>query len=309
MAPGIWTANSGRAHSDLGGQYIIQAPQGLILIDPNAGLSIEQNWARIAGAGLDPHQVRYVLLTHEHGDHAPGAYLWRVLTGAQVVASAETAYILQHHIPNGTGYGFHPPIPVDIQLQEDRELDLAGLKVRGVRLPGHTYGSMGWMFEKDGKRYVAIGDLIMPGGVLGYAGSINFSPQDVLASLEKLGQLKPDAILPGHGPTGDPAPYLQGIEVGAATGWGKMTPRQPDPFYGFASRDYLVVGWLEPIQSAAFGDIDGDGQPDVALLTATAAGSQVKLYLNRSRGPVSSRPAGPVARSLRDRFELPRTTS
>ena len=294
VAPGIWTANTGRAHSDLGGQYVIEAPQGLILIDPNAGLSIEQNWARIAGAGLDPRQVRYVLLTHEHGDHAPGAYLWRVLTGAQVVASAEIAYTLQHHIPNGTGYGFHPPVPVDIALKEDGELDLAGLKVRGVRLPGHTYGSMGWMFDKDGKKYVAIGDLIMPGGVLGYSGSINFSPDDVLASLEKLGRLQPDAILPGHGPTGDPAPYLKGIEVGEATGWGKMTPRKPDPFYGFASRDYLVVGWLENIQSSAFGDVDGDGRPDVALLTSAAEGSEVKIYLNQG-GRFGQTPDGAVA--------------
>lgn len=294
VAPGIWTANGGRTHSDMGGQYVIEAPQGLILIDPNAGLSIEQNWARIAGAGLDPRQVRYVLLTHEHGDHAPGAYLWRVLTGAQVVAGAETAYTLQHHIPNGTGYGFHPPVPVDVVLEEDRELDLAGLKVRGIRLPGHTYGSMGWMFEKDRKQYAAIGDVIMPGGVLGYSGSINFSPDDVLASLEKLGQLQPDAILPGHGPTGDPAPYLKGSEVGEATGWGKMTPRKPDPLYGFGSRDYLVVGWLEQIQSAAFGDVDGDGRPDVALLTTAEEGSQVKIYLNQD-GRFGQSPDGTIA--------------
>jgi len=131
---------------------VIEAPDGLLLIDPNAGLSFAQNWARIEGAGLDPRRVRYVLLTHEHGDHAPGAYLWRVVTGAQVVAGAEAAYSLQHHIPYGSGYGFHPPQPVDIAVSEDCELDLAGLKVRAIRTPGHTYGSMGWMFEKDGRR-------------------------------------------------------------------------------------------------------------------------------------------------------------
>ena len=75
LGPGIWRTNGGMAHSDMGGQYLIKAPQGLILIDPNAGASFEQNWARIAGAGLDPMQLKYVLLTHEHGDHAPGAYL------------------------------------------------------------------------------------------------------------------------------------------------------------------------------------------------------------------------------------------
>jgi len=282
IAPGAWSANGGRTHSDLGGQYVIKAPRGLILIDPNAGLSLEQNWARLEGAGLDPKQVRYVLLTHEHGDHAPGAHLWRVLTGAQVAAGAEAAYSLQHHIPTGTGYGFHPPQPVDIVVKEDTELDLAGLKIRAIRLPGHTYGSMGWAFQQEGKTWVAIGDLIMPGGTLGYFGSINFSAEDVLASLRKLARLNPDGILPGHGPSGDPTPYVaKGIAVGEATGWGKMTPQRPDPLYGFARRDYLVVGWREPIQSAAFGDIDGDGRPDVAILTTAPKGSQVKIYLNR----------------------------
>ncbi len=47
IAPGIWTSGGGSTHSDLGGQYVIQAPQGLILVDPNAGLSFAQYWARI----------------------------------------------------------------------------------------------------------------------------------------------------------------------------------------------------------------------------------------------------------------------
>jgi hypothetical protein len=148
LAPGVWWTNGGLAHSDMGSQLVVQAPQGLLLVDPNAGASFEQNWAKIEAAGLDPRQVKYVLLTHEHGDHAPGAYLWRVITGAQVVAGAEAAYLLQHHIPGGTGYGFHPPQPVDIAVTQDTELELAGLKVRCLRLPGHTYGSMGYAFAR-----------------------------------------------------------------------------------------------------------------------------------------------------------------
>jgi hypothetical protein len=163
LMPGVWRTNGGLAHSDMGSQLVVQAPQGLLLIDPNAGASFEQNWAKIESAGLDPRQVKYVLLTHEHGDHAPGAYLWRLITGAQVVAGAEAAYLLRHHIPGGTGYGFHPPQPVDIAITQDTELELAGLKVRCLRLPGHTYGSMGYAFETDGRLCVATGDLIMPG--------------------------------------------------------------------------------------------------------------------------------------------------
>jgi glyoxylase-like metal-dependent hydrolase (beta-lactamase superfamily II)/outer membrane protein assembly factor BamB len=281
LGPGIWRTNGGLAHSDMGSQILIEAPQGLILIDPNSAASFEQNWARIAGAGLDPGQVKYVLPTHEHGDHAPGASLWRVVTGAQVVATAEMAYILQHHIPGGTGYGFHAPVATDVVLTEDKELDLAGLKVKAIRLPGHTSGSMGYVFQKEGKTYVATGDLIMPGGVLGYSGSLDFSALDVLNSLKKLAALGPDVVLGGHG-GGPPDNFIAaGIEAGEATGWSRMPPPKPNPLYRFSQTNYLVAAWLEPIVSAAYGDVDGDGRPDVAVLVPKGRGSAVKIYLNR----------------------------
>jgi glyoxylase-like metal-dependent hydrolase (beta-lactamase superfamily II) len=265
----------------MGNQILVEAPRGLILIDPNSAASFEQNWARIQGAGFDPMQVKYVLPTHEHGDHAPGAYLWRVITGAQVVASAEMAYVLRHHLPGGTGYGFHPPVPVDIVLTEDQDLDLAGLKVRAMRLSGHTYGSMGYAFQKSGRTYVATGDLIMGGGVLGYFGSLDFCAADVLKSLKKLAVLRPDMVLGGHG-YGDPDNFIAaGIAAGEATGWSKMTPPKPNPLYGFTQSNYLVAAWREPILSAAYGDVDGDGRPDVAVLLPKRKGSAVKIYLNQ----------------------------
>jgi len=288
-ASGVWQRPGVRAHSDLGNQFIVEAPEGLLLIDPNAGLSIEHTWAAMEGSGLDPRKVKYVLLTHEHGDHAPGAYLWRILTGAQVVASPEMAYQLRRHMPEGSGYGFHPPQPVDVLVDKDQELTLAGLTLNVVRLPGHTYGSLGYLFERGGRRYAALGDLIMPGGRLGYWGSLDFSAADVLASLRKLQRLAPDVILGGHG-IGPPEQFIaRGIAAGEATGWGKMRPEKPDPLFGFAQRNYLIVGWLEPILAAACGDIDGDGPPDVAILTRQAEVNQVKIFLNHG-GAFASRP-------------------
>jgi hypothetical protein len=191
------------------------------------------------------------------------------------------AYVLQHHIPAGTGYGFHPPVPADIVLTGDKELDLAGLKVKAMRLSGHTFGSMGYAFEKEGKKYVATGDVIMPGGTLGYSGSLDFRAEDVLLSLRKLASLDPDVVLGGHG-GGDPDEFIaKGIEAGEATGWSRMTPPKPNPLYRFAQTNYLVAAWLETILSAAYGDVDGDGRADVAVLVPSGKGSAVKIYLNR----------------------------
>jgi metallo-beta-lactamase class B len=286
IVPGVWQLPGGRVESDLGGQRVIEAPDGLILIEGHAGLSFEREWAAMEAVGLDPKRVRYVLATHEHGDHAPGAYLWRVVTGARFVCSEEMAYTLQHHIPNNTGYGLHPPVPTDIKITEDTELDLAGLKVRAVRIPGHTAGSMAWHFQKSGKTFVAFGDLIMPRGVLGYSGSVNFSATDVLASLRKLRDLKADLVLPGHGAVEGPENYFHaGIDVGRAVGWGFIKPERPDPRFRITQQNVLVVGWGQNATSAAFGDVNGDGRPDVVVVSPAGdgpapKGSVVKFFLN-----------------------------
>jgi len=281
LAKGLWQMPGGRVESDLGGQRLIEAPDGLILIEGHSGLSFESEWAAIEAAGLDPRHIKYILATHEHGDHAPGAYLWRVATGAQFVCSREMAYTLQHHLPLGTGYGLHPPVPTDIKIDEDTVLDLAGLKVAALRLPGHTYGSMGWLFEREGKRFVAIGDLIMPEGRLGYAGSVNFSPQQVLESLRKLDGMRVDTILPGHGPVVGPDIYIAaGIAVGSRVGWGKMNPEKPEPRFAITQPNVIVTAFLAGATSADFGDVDGDGLPDVAVVAPREEGSVVKVFLN-----------------------------
>ncbi len=281
FAPGLWTRSGGFTQSDMGNQWIIQAPQGLLLIDPNAGAALEFNWAGMKAAGLDPMQVKYVLLTHEHGDHSPAAYLWRVLTGAQIVASPEMAHMLRYR-NQVSGYGFHPPQPVDVLVDQDKTLGLAGLQVTCVRTPGHTYGSMSYVFDLGDRRYCALGDLIMPGGAPGYWGSLDFSAAHILSSLRKLDALKPAVILGGHG-QGDPADFLGiGIAAGEATGWGRMKPEKPNPLFGFKQKNYLVAAWGEPITAAAWGDVDGDGRPDVVVATRDEQRvAALKVFLNQ----------------------------
>lgn len=282
LADGLWQLPGGRVESDLGRQYLIEAPDGLLLIEGHAGLSFEREWAAIASAGFDPKHVKYVMATHEHGDHAPGSYLWRVATGAQFICSPQMAYMLQHHIPAGTGYGLHPPVPTDIAIDSDTALDLAGFRLQALRLPGHTFGAMGWLLEREGKRFVSIGDLIMPDGVLGYSGSVNFSATDVLASLRKLDALKVDTILPGHGPVVGPERYVTaGIGVGRHVGWGKIRPEDPDPRYRLTQANVQVVAWNQGITSADVGDFNADRLPDIAVVRPGSEAVTIRVYLNR----------------------------
>src|SRR5262249_32964139 len=154
--------------------------------------------------------------------------------------------------------------------------------------PGHTAGSMAWHFRKSGKTFVAFGDLIMPRGVLGYSGSVNFSATDVLASLRKLRDLKADLVLPGHGAVEGPENYFHaGVDVGEAVGWGFIKPERPDPRFRIAQKNVVVVGWGQNAASAAFGDLNGDDKPDVVIgspagIVPGTKGSIVKFFLNQN---------------------------
>ena len=139
---------------------------------------------------------------------------------------------------------------------------------------------MGYVFQKNGRTYAATGDLIMGGGVLGYDGSLDFSAQDVLRSLHKVAWTHADIILGGHGIGPADEFIAKGIEAGEETGWSRMTPPEPNPFCRFTQKNYLIAAWREPIVAADYGDLDGDGRPDVAVLVPKGRGSAVKIYLN-----------------------------
>ncbi len=249
----------------------------------------------IEAAGLDPRQVKYVLATHEHGDHGPGAYLWRVVTGAQFVTSREMAYMLRPSRAYGLRLWLSSAESRGCRCRPGHEARAGWLAGRCPAPARSHFGSMGWMFEMGGQRFVATGDLIMPSGALGYAGSVNFSAADALSSLRKLDGLQVTSVLPGHGPHGDPNRYIAaGLSVGRHVGWGKIKPTEPDPRFRLTQEmSSSWPGTLTP-RATDFGDLNADGRPDVAVTTADGSGAAVKIYLNRN-GKFPAR-AGPSAR-------------
>lgn len=67
--------------------YVLQTSDGLILIDALYGKWVNQMYANMRKLGLDPADIRYVIATHGHFDHAGGAADVQQRFGATVVMS------------------------------------------------------------------------------------------------------------------------------------------------------------------------------------------------------------------------------
>jgi len=172
--------------------YVIDAPGSVVLVD--AGDAQYWDWMqrRLEHWGVAPRRISHVLLTHPHYDHSQVARRWRE-RGAKVVAhSRARPYLLERATENR-----NEPCEIDIEVSDDCELDLCGLPVRVLTTPGHCPASLSFLIPVAGKSCLFSGDLVMPGGDLGWMGE--FCHEDLMASLHKLLDLPVDYQYAGHG--------------------------------------------------------------------------------------------------------------
>src|SRR5439155_989141 len=64
--------------------------------------------------------------------------------------------------------------------------------------------------------------------------------------------------------------------------------------FRIAQKNVVVAAWNIGAASAAFGDIDGDGRPDIAVVCRDGEGSLVKVFLNKG-GKFDNKPDHEIA--------------
>lgn len=129
--------------------HIIDTGEGLILIDPGFQESLYIVINNIWELGLNPKDIRYILLTHAHYDHTDATQALVKLTGATVCFPKADMPILNGEIYH---YPFRPFTP-DILLDDGDTVTLGNTVVHCVATPGHTDGTMSYFFPvMDGER-------------------------------------------------------------------------------------------------------------------------------------------------------------
>ncbi|MDA0206346.1 MAG: MBL fold metallo-hydrolase [Acidobacteria bacterium] len=93
--------------------------------------------------GLDPANVKYVILSHAHGDHDGGAKMLQdQIPGVQLIYGAED-WDLAESQPDRSG-----GVPKRNKIGDDgMNVSVGDASVRIVTMPGHTEGTLSYLFE------------------------------------------------------------------------------------------------------------------------------------------------------------------
>ena len=141
--------------------YLIVTPKGDILLDVGVQENAALVQANIRKLGFDPRQIRIILNSHAHLDHAGGIAAMKAFTHAQFVASARDKPVLESGGRADFKFGPKPSFPavkVDRVIDDGGKVSLGGVTMTAHLTPGHTKGCTSWTMpvQVDGQTKQAL---------------------------------------------------------------------------------------------------------------------------------------------------------
>ena len=135
--------------------WALTTSAGIIVIDTLFDYAIEPEMIEgMTTLGLNPRDVKYVLISHAHGDHDQGAALLQSRYGARIVMGAADWDATLQRAASAPGGVPKRDIAVG---REGLKLTLGDTIVDVVATPGHTPGTLSYFFPvKDAGRTLVV---------------------------------------------------------------------------------------------------------------------------------------------------------
>jgi len=186
--------------------FLITTPSGHIVIDGGYEEMAPAILANIARLGFHPEDVRILLNSHAHFDHAGGLVALKRATGAQFIASRGDAPLLRrggHDDPQFRDRFHFPPIAPDRIVDDGDTITLGGMTLTARVTPGHTPGCTTWVTTiRDGGHSYSVVFIGSPSVPSEYNLTTNrrypTAVADYRRTFEILRSLHPDIFLGSH---------------------------------------------------------------------------------------------------------------
>ena len=188
--------------------YLIATPDGHILLDgavPSMAGEIEKS---IRTLGFKPEDIKILLITQAHFDHAGTlAHLAKLSHGSVRIMQGDDALIggggKSDYLFAANTEFHYPPTKVDVVLKDGDTIALGGVSLKALRTPGHTPGCATYVMQvaDGGRTYTVVfpgSTTVNPGTRLVKNPSYPGIADDYRRTFERLASLSPDIFLSAH---------------------------------------------------------------------------------------------------------------
>lgn len=131
--------------------HVVDTGEGLIMFDTGYQQALYVIIDNMYRLGLNPHDIKYIFLTHGHIDHFGAARALKELTGAKLVIGKEDELYatgeLDLSFAKELDMEFKETFTPDILLGDGDEIKLGNTSVLAVACPGHTQGTRSYFFN------------------------------------------------------------------------------------------------------------------------------------------------------------------
>ena len=190
------------------GAYLITTAAGHILVDGGMPSSAKALEASIRAIGFMPEEIRFLLITHAHIDHAGTLAYFKRLSDASVAVMARDFENLKSGgrtdpIYGGNSAFYFPPVKADRVLKDGDTVSVGNVSMTARLTAGHTQGCTTWVMAiRDGGKPLTVvfpgSSNVNPGTRFGVNPSYPGIADDFRHTFIVLESLKPDIWLTAH---------------------------------------------------------------------------------------------------------------
>lgn len=143
------------------GVYLFTTSEGHILMNtgmPSSGPMIEESIRKL---GFKPDDIKLMINSHAHIDHAGAFAYFKERYGAQMSVMRDDVAAMESGDKGDFAYGnelVFPPVKVDRILRDGDTIKIGEVLLSAHHTPGHTRGATTWVTHimVDGKTYVVV---------------------------------------------------------------------------------------------------------------------------------------------------------